>query len=624
MCTYDVFVSYTRRRDAAEARALAAFLTEAGYSVWFDERSLNRKTSWRMESKEALIQVIGDAVRASRCVILFAIEQAVIPIPFDSQRAEKSYQVIADESGKLIAWSWQIFEMRQAARTLVLYQSDDRQPEAVIDRLVRMDIYPTQRKRVRRRLLERAWMAIHRRLNRKRRVKTLMSPLPRPDSTTKLYQYYLYKLDWWMTGDLNTPKTERYSALIGEAGTGRSTLIDRVARSPLWSQWGREMLQVRLPALDDVDAWTELAMKEPADTIFVFDDLSVQLEAYAPSAQKLLWTKIEQITRWRHDSLFVFSPEHADEILLQRTRRGGTSRCRLISGELREYLISDHSKPEDIESLVRWQWNEYAETGQINFQTEHWNDYRFVSVLNRIPVYSDLRPVNYETLEGLQLSEPTKSLTVLKEVVEKAKASAQGQVPCVSDRMFDEVIGRITGLPVGHGKDHFDSLVSGITEGEHFTQMDKQGPYDWFEQLVLRMNLPWFPYSDRPGYALCIADHEKRRRFARRLAEQLLGSKEAVLILDYDVILDQILDATQPYTDTFRWMLRSVERFPWRIIIFESLHKAPDIDQRGVRTIFQSGEVAFGARRAPFDRCVLLFDNLDCLEKEKREVVVIS
>jgi hypothetical protein len=95
MSAYDVFISYTRRRDLSEARILAASLAEAGYSVWFDENVLNRKTSWCMDSKEVLIQVLKDAVRASRCVILFAIEQAVISIPFDPERAKESHQVIA-------------------------------------------------------------------------------------------------------------------------------------------------------------------------------------------------------------------------------------------------------------------------------------------------------------------------------------------------------------------------------------------------------------------------------------------------------------------------------------------------------------------------------------------------
>ena len=67
-------------------------------------------------------------------------------------------------------------------------------------------------------------------------------------------------------------------------------------------------------------------------------------------------------------------------------------------------------------------------------------------------------------------------------------------------------------------------------------------------------------------------------------------------------------------------MLRSVQRFPWWIIVFESLQQAPDIDRRGVRKILEEGEVVFESDRdayhARFDRCVLVFDTLDCLERE--------
>jgi hypothetical protein len=244
-------------------------------------------------------------------------------------------------------------------------------------------------------------------------------------------------------------------------------------------------------------------------------------------------------------------------------------------------------------------------------------------------VYSDLRPVNYRTLEGWQLSEPKKSLSVLNAVVEKAKTFARGQVPCVSDSLFDEIVGSITGFPIGRGKDHFDSAISSLNEGQRFNQKGKPGPaaFDIFEQLILRMHplsLSRRVYREEPGYSLCIGDHEKRRWLACRLAETLIGSKDAVLVIDYEVILDQILDPSVPYTETFRWMLRSVQRFPWWIIVFESLHKAPDIDRQGVRAILKMGKVHFGACHALFDRCVLLFDTLDCLGRESTGINDLS
>lgn len=623
MSAYDVFISYTKRRDALEARTLAASLTEAGYSVWFDEQILNRKTSWRMESKENLIQLLKDAVHASRCVVLFAIEQAVISVPFDPQLAKETYQVVADERGNLIAWNWQIFEMREAQRTLVLYQSDDRRPEAVVGRLVRMNIHATRNRRAQKGLLKRTWARMHRGLNRTRRVNALLTPLPRPDSNTRHDEHYLHPLQEWMVVHFNTPKKERCSALIGEPGTGKTTLIDGVARSPLLFSQGRKVLELRLPALDDVDAWTNLVMKEPEDTILVFDDLSVQLEAYSPAAQNRFWGQIAHIAWRQWDLLFVFSPEYAGEFLKDRRHR--TSRSELIPERIKEFHIADYSGFDETVRLVRWQWEEYVESGQATFQTKAWSQYRLVSVLDRIPVYSDLRPVNYRTLEGLQLSEPTKSLSVLKEAVEMAKLFAHGQVPCVIDSMFDKIVGSITGFPIGHSREHFDAVVSSI-KGERFNLRDKTAPalFDSLERLVLRMNPCSLSHvCDEPAYSLCIEDYIKRRWFAQRLAEKLLGSEDAVLILDYEVIRDQILDPTEPFTETFRWMIRSVQRFPRWIIVFESLHKAPDIDRQGVRAILGRGEV-FGTRHVLFDRCVLVFDTLNCLGRENAGIAVLS
>ena len=278
LSAYDVFISYTKRKHAPEARAIAASLTVAGYSVWFDEQNLNRKTSWRMESKEELILLLKDAIHASRCVVLFAIEQEAISAPFDAERAKKAYQVIDDAYGKsLIACNWQIFEMRQAHHTLVLYESDDRRPEAVVARLVGMNIHPTRNKKAQKSLVKQTWVAIYRRLTRKRPVKALFTPLPRQDPGTRYDEDYLHALEDWIVVHLNMIKERTYSALIGEPGTGKTTLIDRIAASLAVSGFhrkGRAMLQVRLPALEDVDAWTKLAMKEPQDTIFVFDDLS--------------------------------------------------------------------------------------------------------------------------------------------------------------------------------------------------------------------------------------------------------------------------------------------------------------------------------------------------------------
>jgi hypothetical protein len=171
-------------------------------------------------------------------------------------------------------------------------------------------------------------------------------------------------------------------------------------------------------------------MQEPDDTILVFDDLSAQLEKHTPAAQELLWRQILDIARRATDKIFVISPEHTSELL--KDSRLGSSRSDLIPGEILEFHVAKYSKLKDIEWLVEWHWRGYVESGQVTFQTNVWSERTLVSVLDLIPVYSDLRPVNYRTLEGLQLSEPTKSLSVLNAVIEKAQASARGPVPCVT------------------------------------------------------------------------------------------------------------------------------------------------------------------------------------------------
>jgi hypothetical protein len=624
-----VFISYTKRRDGPDARALAASLAEIGYSVWFDEQILNRKTSWRMQSKEELMLLLKDAINASRCVVLFAIEVGVISVPFDAQKAKDSNQVMTDDLGITVAWNWQLFEMRQSQRSLVLYQSDDRGPEAVAHRLAHMGIRPGQGVKTQSGVIKRTWTAICRRLNRERRVKALFTPLPRPNAaSSSCDEHYLYRLQFWLAIHLRTLKERGgYSALIGEPGTGKSVLIDRVAAWLLCFPEKRAMLRVRLPALEDIEAWTKLAMKEPEDTIFVFDDLTDQLENVSQATKRLLWKQISHVTWRRLDSIVVLSSDHANEIL--KRRYYSISRAECVSGEIHEFHVADHLNSNSIMEVVRQKWRSYVESGQVEFQTSDWSVSTLVSILDRIPVHSDLRPVNYQTLEGSYLTEPSKSLSVLNAVIEKAKASARGQVACVTDATFDETVGNITGFPMGHRTERVDRLMTSISESQGLSQEGKTRSAEFAQLLSLRMDLCSICYSlsSEPAFSLCIEDYKKRREFARIAAKELLGSEDAVLLMDYEVISDQILDGTVPYTETFRWMLRSVQRFPWWIIVFESLHKASKEDRQGVRAILNEGQAGFGAGfgtcHARFGRCVVVFDTVNCLGDERRRIEVL-
>jgi hypothetical protein len=612
---YDVFISYTKRRDAPAARIIAASLNAAGYSVWFDEQILNRKTSWRMEPNDELISLLKAAIHASRCVVLFAIEQHAIAAPFDVERAEKAHQVIRGAHGLLVSWNWQIFEMGHARETLVIYAlRQEAKPDWVIANLVRMNINPSRQNRKRQRgFLKRRWLAIYRRLTRNRRVKALFTALPRPHSCRSCYDRYLQELVFWMSVDLNTisPEGRGHIALVGERGTGKTMLVERFAA--FFEK--ASILGVMLPALEDVDAWIKVALSGPADTILVFDDLGAQLENYPPAAQEIFRRHIGHLLG-RRAAILVLSPDHASELL-----KGVGGSQKVFENRVPVSEIAFTSTVDDIARLVSWQWKDYVDSDHVVFQTERWSPEELVRVLNLCPVYSDLQPVNYRTLDGLQLSEPTKSLKVLTRAIEMAKASASGQVPRVTDEMFDDVIASITGFAIqllGHGQcDMRSRIVSSVTEGIPLDQ-------NILKQAVEDIYLWRYRTQYRPLAVLCVRDRDKRRVLALRLAEKLLGSEDAVLVLDYEVILDQILDTTVPYTDTFRWMLRSVQRFPWWILVIESLHKAPDIDGLGVKKILEKGEVAFGHCHAVFDRCVLLFDTPACLGSESLGVKVLD
>jgi hypothetical protein len=72
---------------------------------------------------------------------------------------EKSYtSQLPVNYGNLVAWNWQIFEMRQAHKTLVLYKPDDRRPEA--GALVRMSFHPTRNKKPKASSSGRGWRNI--------------------------------------------------------------------------------------------------------------------------------------------------------------------------------------------------------------------------------------------------------------------------------------------------------------------------------------------------------------------------------------------------------------------------------------------------------------------------------
>jgi TIR domain-containing protein len=111
---YDIFISYKTARNSAQAARLAERLSALGYRVWFDQDVLDRMQK-RPEvfEKEHLISILSNAVRNSRCTIIFeAVMHAVCLSPGRTEEeALADRTVMKDANDSLITWDWQGFEI---------------------------------------------------------------------------------------------------------------------------------------------------------------------------------------------------------------------------------------------------------------------------------------------------------------------------------------------------------------------------------------------------------------------------------------------------------------------------------------------------------------------------------
>ena len=82
------------------------------------------------------------------------------------------------------------------------------------------------------------------------------------------------------------------------------------------------------------------------------------------------------------------------------------------------------------------------------------------------------------------------------------------------------------------------------------------------------------------------------------------------MILDYEKILDQILDTNVLVTESFILMLKSIQRIPWWVLILNQFLQAKRVmrTKRGLQKIVNDGNISLGKTDVVFDRCILLLD----------------
>lgn len=111
---YDVFICYKIARHATQAAWLHSALTDLGYRVWFDKEVLDKMQD-RPErfEKEHLISILTNAIRHSRCTVVFeaAMHAVVLPPGSTEEQTLANRSTMKGPKELLVAWDWQILEI---------------------------------------------------------------------------------------------------------------------------------------------------------------------------------------------------------------------------------------------------------------------------------------------------------------------------------------------------------------------------------------------------------------------------------------------------------------------------------------------------------------------------------
>ena len=424
-----------------KARFLASSLRSAGYSVWFDETILARKSSWVKEPVDELIFLLEAAVTASRCLVLFAIELQALPsdIEFDVDKAIAAHHVIRTRAG-IAAWNWQSFELQCAKQFVAIYDASDAEPTVIIKRLSDLGIYPSGRKTS---FLPDALSFVPRQLRtlgRYKRVRELFAGQQPFRPARAFYRGYLSELEFRMTSLLRYEDFLRNPlpfVLIGDIGTGKTTLVNRlqsVGPRPT------KFLLVRLPEPDDLEEWGRIARTRSEDSVLIIDDFLDQLVDRSPGEIQTYTRSIQHLSSVdRVRILLVLTTDQADDFI---STLGDTQ---LLLNEMFVRVLRVNPDAASIENIVSHYWRWYEKSANVKWDTTTWDAHSLVSTLNRVPIFSELKPVNYLDLQGTPLAQPTKSLCFMSAVIKNAQTDSYGNV-IVTDEVFRNTLKAITGF----------------------------------------------------------------------------------------------------------------------------------------------------------------------------------
>jgi hypothetical protein len=121
---YDIFISYKTRLYAAQAARLAERLEALGYRLWFDQDVLNKMQN-RPEvfEKEHLISILTNAVKHSRCTVIFeGIMHAVEILPGRTEEeALADRTVMKNARNDVVDWDWQGLEIAATQRGITIH-----------------------------------------------------------------------------------------------------------------------------------------------------------------------------------------------------------------------------------------------------------------------------------------------------------------------------------------------------------------------------------------------------------------------------------------------------------------------------------------------------------------------
>jgi TIR domain-containing protein len=556
---FDVFVSYSRRRDLYQARLLADFLRSKGYHVWFDEWILQRKVSWVPQEKEELIALLRNAIRRSRCVVLFAIEAEGIHPSVDLERALFTKQAMRQHgTGLPIAWNWQVFELNAAADAMVLYPGKWSY-DSLVEALRRRGVSPFRRS-MRDRLspVRRAIRWLTRR-NRVRRQFRQLKQLPQPEIPETELQLIGFTVDTSKTGVI---------ALVGDHGSGRTTIAKAIM--PRLKRY--HTITAALPASDDIKAWCSRMKKLPARSLVLIDDFGDALLAL-PWQE---WPELLHAIGWCSDNrrvLLMMTAEQAEEWYKSGGREGEILFGRLPAEtrRIRQPDVRDLCRIAEA-ALSRW-----VPSGVV-WRTSLWSLAGLAESLQEIPVARSLRPLSRSTLQGTLLENPAKLLRVLEEIVALARANGNSEAVAITDETIAHVLRKVTGLS-GVVPSH--DREPDIAVQELCTSLGIQYSHDLRREITRVRMLSW-PWST---WILAVGEKALRRGLAARLAELLYGSREAVLLLDYETKGEQILAPGSGCTEALSWILKAVKRFPFWVVCLERLDLAPLEDVAMIRRL---------------------------------------